>query len=1289
MLSTRMLRLASFFFLLSTFFTFNADRRTQAQSTVSVTAAQPTAGATPGVFTITRTGDTSRPLLVTYNLGGAALYRSDYAIDSNGIFSLSAPFAPGKVGRAFNFTGFGSEAVIPASPNWDVTKGSGFTIDLWVKPYQVNARHTLDALLSWRTSAPPDPQWRQGTQFFINGGDCGGDGSGLGNISIDFNDPRGSTPCFGTVSGQFGFNGLTEAEWQHIAVTYDNATYVARVYRNGQIALETTVKYQGGSPANIVPQTLYDLHLGAGVQGGRLDTAPIRRFEGQLDEVHVYNRALTQAEIQSIYNADSAGVCKAGNAVPNCVAPPAGMVAWVDGDNNVKDLISGNVGTFVTEQLYIPAGQSSVNLNVRATGSAGSNGKMVTLALTIDSASNFSGSGNNGSLYIFDQQARLATVTLSGVSSPPGTLSSITPTKGGDGGAVTATVYGVGIPAGATAKLVRAGQADITGTQIDVSPDGVSLTATFDLTGKAQGAYDVVVTNADGTARTLAGAFTVEQAKPAILNADLIARDVIRIGNEYPFFVLYGNSGNNDVTDARLYVSVPDYVTLTPDTNLSYQLVHIIGRNYIKFILPKVRAGSDQSPDVVAVKVKITDPNQIHQKFETSVSIVNQQAINSLSATAQSSTQIARSGNNDVHPKLVGVLTEQDCNELVVQLNLAAEQHDSRALRDILLQNLAVTAEGGIPPLEQCQDIYDQRIREQRAKDDSSHDIYRVLSLIDSEIYAHQHGPNGGTDPRTPNDPNEKDGPGGVGAPGYITGKTALPYAIYFENKDTAALPAQDVTVTDQLDPSKVDLSTFRFGTISFGSRAFTPPAGQTSFTSFVDLRPNRNLVLKITASLNATTGLVTWKFNSLDPATLQPPSDPQAGFLPPNKTSPQGQGGVTFTVMAKNSLQTNTAIANTARVVFDVNPPIDTPLVTNTIDKDAPTSQVKALAVNSPYSFVVNWSGADQGSGVSAYTLYASDNGGDYKPALITLDTSTVFTGQAGHTYRFYTLATDRVGNREGAKTQAEATTAVNAATGNAIDDPTFFVTQHYRDFLNRSPDAPGFNFWVNQIQSCNADTLCIDRKRVNTSGAYFISTEFQTTGYYAYRLYKGALNRVPTYTEFTNDVPQLSGGIVVNNQLSDTNIEANKNAFVTQFVTRPEFKAIYDPLSNAGFVDKLVANTGVTLADADRSALIAGLDQATETRASVLRKMLDGTTTTGGGNLQFTTAYGKAFYDKEYTAAFVLMQYFGYLRRDPDSAGYDFWLKKLNSYKNFIDAEMVRSFIVSDEYRKRFGLQ
>jgi hypothetical protein len=73
---------------------------------------------------------------------------------------------------------------------------------------------------------------------------------------------------------------------------------------------------------------------------------------------------------------------------------------------------------------------------------------------------------------------------------------------------------------------------------------------------------------------------------------------------------------------------------------------------------------------------------------------------------------------------------------------------------------------------------------------------------------------------------------------------------------------------------------------------------------------------------------------------------------------------------------------------------------------------------------------------------------------------------------------------------------------------------------------------------------------------------------------------------------------------------------------------------------------------------------------------------------------AEDQTLYDAEFNRAFVLTEYFGYLRRDPNAApdadytGYDFWLTKLNQFNgNYINAEMVKAFLSSIEYRQRFG--
>jgi hypothetical protein len=197
---------------------------------------------------------------------------------------------------------------------------------------------------------------------------------------------------------------------------------------------------------------------------------------------------------------------------------------------------------------------------------------------------------------------------------------------------------------------------------------------------------------------------------------------------------------------------------------------------------------------------------------------------------------------------------------------------------------------------------------------------------------------------------------------------------------------------------------------------------------------------------------------------------------------------------------------------------------------------------------------------------------------------------------------------------------------------------------------------------------------------------------------MYQGALGRQPKLSEFTPDAQFVGNGIVVNGALSGAKINQNKADFAQQFVNCidaakyrcAEFKAIYDKLNNQQYVDKLFQTTGVNASALERDALVTGLNasQPTETRASVLQKVVDGIVVIGEGNQTFTTTYGQAFYNAELNRAFVLLEYFGYMKRDPDDAGYAFWLGKLNQFNgNFVNAEMVLAFISSPEYRARFG--
>jgi hypothetical protein len=276
-----------------------------------------------------------------------------------------------------------------------------------------------------------------------------------------------------------------------------------------------------------------------------------------------------------------------------------------------------------------------------------------------------------------------------------------------------------------------------------------------------------------------------------------------------------------------------------------------------------------------------------------------------------------------------------------------------------------------------------------------------------------------------------------------------------------------------------------------------------------------------------------------------------------------------------------------------------------------------------------------------------------------------------------------------------------VAATQGNPIDASAFFVTKHYDDFLGRSADPAGLSFWVNNIESCLFSLPCREVKRIDTSAAFFLSIESQETGFLVYRAYRAAYGEafdasIPTpgspqgypvpvirRAEFIVDTPLISQGVEVGIGNWEQQLEANKQAFMLDFVGRSRFTTAYPATLTADeFVTMLDQNAGGVLSTFEKSLLVSVLGSTPADpgkRAQVLRSVAE------DADLKL----------RETNRAFVLMQYYGYLRRDPNAApntnyaGYKFWLDKLNAFNgDFRSAEMVKAFIISGEYRSRFGL-
>ncbi|MEA2173991.1 MAG: hypothetical protein QOD00_1583, partial [Blastocatellia bacterium] len=304
--------------------------------------------------------------------------------------------------------------------------------------------------------------------------------------------------------------------------------------------------------------------------------------------------------------------------------------------------------------------------------------------------------------------------------------------------------------------------------------------------------------------------------------------------------------------------------------------------------------------------------------------------------------------------------------------------------------------------------------------------------------------------------------------------------------------------------------------------------------------------------------------------------------------------------------------------------------------------------------------------SGTQAGRTITDSNGNYHFDNVETNGLYTVTPSRANYTFgpieRSFSLNAD--------KTDAVFTATANAQqTANPLDTDMYFVRQQYLDFLGREPDAQGLAYWTNELDKCGTDALCLNNRRVGIAAAFFIENEAQQTGSYVYRLYKGALGRQLNYNEYSADRSQVIGG---------AGLDQSKAILAEQFVQRSEFEQKYQGKNTAeSFVDALISNaqqaSGVNMS-AQRGALIARYNAGanlSESRALALREIIE----------------QPDFKQAVYNSSFVLMEYFGYLKRNPEPDGFTFWLNVLNNKEPGNYRGMVCSFITSAEYQSRFS--
>ena len=596
----------------------------------------------------------------------------------------------------------------------------------------------------------------------------------------------------------------------------------------------------------------------------------------------------------------------------------------------------------------------------------------------------------------------------------------------------------------------------------------------FNLQGQPRGDYDVVVTNSNGTSTSLGNAYTIENGRTLVTGTAFLGHGAIRKGRPSRYTVVCQNPGNTDLYGVPLFVTgIPANakVTLnfeltpvprTPDLPADFDpnsippVIQTDSGQVIALIIPVLPGRTTRAfeigleiPDEGPVPIRVFSTSPL-LRAATGAAATSRGGADFPNARGGGTVQLELSDDsvnclNSVFQNVFGCLTSftpvkagKDCAKAVLS---------GLGLVNNLVSIVISTPSGGGGKVMSFTQLTGAAISTALDSGKCFGDVFppaKILDVIGCGLsvvnIVNDCAPGVSQfiiDVFTAKDPNEKVGPTGSGPEHFITGANPLSYAVLFENKPEATAAAQDIVITDQLDTTRLDLDTFQLGPISFGSSTtVTPPAGLTAWTKDIDLRPANNLVVRVIAGLEKVNGLVTWRFLSLDPTTLQPTEDPLAGFLPPNKTAPEGDGLVTFSVNTKAGQPTGTHIRNQASIVFDANAAIATPEWLNTIDNSPPDSRVLALAANQNSThFLVSWNGSDVGSGIATYTIYVSENGGPFTIWLgNTTLTSAFYDATPNAQVAFFSVARDGAGNIEPEPSSPD-TTVFSTAAGQLLN--------------------------------------------------------------------------------------------------------------------------------------------------------------------------------------------------------------------------------------------------------------
>ena len=599
-------------------------------------------------------------------------------------------------------------------------------------------------------------------------------------------------------------------------------------------------------------------------------------------------------------------------------------------------------------------------------------------------------------------------------------------------GDVTLKFYAGGIQKNDTFLLEKGG-VEISGTILREVRKGC-VEVRFHLQNAPVGKYNAIVRHRDRSEMRLDNAFELEPATEPEIYVDLIGLDKMLYNRWQNFTAVIGNKGNVDAYNRTLWIVTPD------DSNCHIQL-----RN-VSFIMPKgdtLQWVKDIPPYLIYDSLEPGGrPVRVYPLMFSVIPACSEVEVHFRMASDKSEqigvfttdpfvtesllkdydsyeSCVAWTIAKYLTEKAVGFLLDQipgaGCVKDVIKFTYQTTEStvEGNIQAGSLAWSVATTAwscakefVGPLKAYKMTCDIIDLMI-----------DIADNYSADkDCQKYKKKNGKKKNVRAVSSLDPNEICGPAGYGADNYVC-KQDFSYSIKFENKASATAPAQEVLITDTLDRTKFDLAGIQFQSFSIGDSIYTVQQSGTAFAAELDWD---SVIVRVTGSMDTLSGVVSWQFVTLDRNNREPVSNPDAGFLKPNKNTPEGEGSVSFTIPLDSRVKDGDAVENRAEIVFDANAPIQTNLYRNRIDEGRPSSDIVRVSETEggKDEYTLYFSGSDNGCGIYFYSLSVSVNGGDTQllSGHIGGDSYTMHLSNDS-VYRFFLLATDSLFHREAAK--------------------------------------------------------------------------------------------------------------------------------------------------------------------------------------------------------------------------------------------------------------------------------